>query len=255
MNKFTEYDDEIRKRDLRRFFTQLRKEAHSIYAILYQAPKSFFRIVLRNDDLDEDEAAYTLSEFYANLRKFRTNDTFRIEIKAYFFREEWDECVPLWQAADYPFTGLEEYEITRLEELDKAEMEKEWPHMLAYFCRERILANSPFWLCRRLIRVFGLTRADVKQLKEPLDRCNERVVAELRAKYDQLARIDCLHMGRRVPRPDSMPEREETKAEEYERRVAEICEQVGLIHERVLRNKQISAQNAECARENKQITS
>lgn len=196
--KTPDYSDDmfgdIYKRDLRRFFSDLRQQAHHIYALLAGAPKSIFWIVLDNDDLDAPEQAFTLKEFYANLGKFHDNkDTFRVYFKAYFFREEWDACVPGWELMDNAFTGDEQFEICDTNELSVAVLEKEWPHVLAYLCREAILSNKPMRLNRENIKQYKFTYGDVKLLRDAVARCNERIVAELREQYDKLAAIACLH--------------------------------------------------------------
>ena len=79
---------------------------------------------------------------------------------------------------------------------------QEFPYILAYICRNAILANAPFRLDRETIKRYGFTREDVKRLREPLTRCNERIIAELRAEYARLAAIDCLHeASRKKPGP------------------------------------------------------
>lgn len=189
-----DYDCFIYKRDLRRFFVDLRKQAHYIYALLEGAPKSVFWIVLENEDSDADEQTFTVKEFYANVAKFHhRKDTFRLYFEAYFFRNEWDSCVDGWRFMDNPFNGETKYEVFDPDELCVENFEKEWLHLLAYLCRKQILANAPFRLDRETIRQYKFSREDVKLLREPAARCNERIIAELRAQYDRLAVIDCLH--------------------------------------------------------------
>ena len=125
-----DYDCFIYKRDLRRFFVDLRKQAHYIYALLEGAPKSVFWIVLENEDSDADEQTFTVKEFYANVAKFHhRKDTFRLYFEAYFFRDEWDECVDGWRFMDNPFNGKIKYEISDPGELSVDVFEKEWPHL------------------------------------------------------------------------------------------------------------------------------
>lgn len=202
-------DNSIYKRDLRRFFVALREQAHPIYALLKGAPKSAFWIVLENDDLECEEQTYSLQEFYANLAAFHDcKDTFRIYFDAYFFREEWDECLPGWEAMDNPFNGQTGYEIRDKVELTVTAFKNECLHLLASFCRKQIVANVPFKLDRGTIRQYKFSREDVKQLREPVARINERIIAELRAQYDALAAIDCLHdtlKGERTKVPGRVP--------------------------------------------------
>lgn len=188
------FDDSIYKRDLRRFFVALREQAHPIYALLNGAPKSAFWIVLENDDLKCEEQTYSLQEFYANLAAFHDRkDTFRIYFNAYFFREEWDKCLPGWEAMDNPFNGELTDEINHAKELTVAEFKEAYLHFLAYLCRQQIYGNNPLRFTRATISHYGFTREDVKFLREPVARINERIIAELRAQYDALAAIDCLH--------------------------------------------------------------
>ena len=198
-----DYDFFIYKRDLRRFFVDLRKQAHYIYALLEEAAKSVFWIVLENEDSDADEQIFTVKEFYANVAKFHhRKDTFRLYFKAYFFRDEWDECVDGWRFMDNPFNGIAKYEISDPGELSVDVFVKEWPHLFACLCRKQILANAPFRLDRETIKHYKFSYGDVRLLREPAARINKRIIAELRAQYDRLAAIDCLHEA-----PKKKPER------------------------------------------------
>ena len=175
-----DYDCFIYKRDLRRFFVDLRKQAHYIYALLEGAPKSVFWIVLENEDSDADEQTFTVKEFYANVAKFHhRKDTFRLYFEAYFFRDEWDECVDGWRFMDNPFNGKIKYEISDPGELSVDVFEKEWPHLFACLCRKQILANAPFRLERETIKHYKFSYGDVKLLREPAVRINKRIIAEL----------------------------------------------------------------------------
>ena len=203
-----DYDCFIYKRDLRRFFVDLRKQAHYIYALLEGAPKSVFWIVLENEDSDADEQTFTVKEFYANVAKFHhRKDPFRLYFEAYFFRDEWDECVDGWRFMDNPFNGKIKYEISDPGELSVDVFEKEWPHLFACLCRKQILANAPFRLERETIKHYKFSYGDVKLLREPAVRINKRIIAELRAQYERLAAIDCLHET-----PTKKPERKPAAA-------------------------------------------
>ena len=168
-----DYDCFIYKRDLRRFFVDLRKQAHYIYALLEGAPKSVFWIVLENEDSDADEQTFTVKEFYANVAKFHhRKDTFRLYFEAYFFRDEWDECVDGWRFMDNPFNGKIKYEISDPGELSVDVFEKEWPHLFACLCRKQILANAPFRLERETIKHYKFSYGEVKLLGEAAVRIN-----------------------------------------------------------------------------------
>lgn len=219
------YEDsgrDILKSDLRRFFTGLRKQSHHIYALLYGAPKSVFWIVLTNDDLTADEQTFSVPEFYAQVGKFhRRKDTFRVYFNAYFFRDEWDSCLPCWDSGDEPFNGEEKYEILGTTELSAEVFEKEWVHLFANLCRQQILANTPFRLDRETIRRYKFSREDVKLLREPAVRCNECLIAELRGPYNLLASIDCLHKApKKKPacEPAAAPVKKERAPRKYPRR-------------------------------------
>lgn len=191
----------IYKRDLRRFFVSLREQAHPIYALLNGAPKTVFGIVMDNDDPECEEQTYSLKEFYANLGVFDDRkDTFLVYFNAYFFREEWDKCFPCWDVMDNPFNGEAKNEIVSTEELTVAGFGKEYLHLLAYLCRQQIYGNNPLRFTRATISHYRFTREDVKFLREPVTRINERIIAELRAQYDALAAIDCLHEATKAMR-------------------------------------------------------
>lgn len=126
-----------------------------------------------------------------------------MNFRVYFFREEWDECVPDWQLMDNPFNGEECFVNEDRTELTVEVMEREFPHFLAYLCRQAVLDKRPFLLDRPTIRLFGLTREDVKWLQEPIARCNERIIEELRQQYNRLAAIDALREGNKKTRKKS----------------------------------------------------
>lgn len=186
-------DYRIYERDLIRFFAALRRQAHHIYALLTGAPKSVFWIVLDDEDAFPDEKTFSPEEFQANVGKFGAGDSFRVYFSIYYFREEWDECVPCWELMDNPFNGEDKFEVAGKRDLTVAEFESEWRHLFAYLCRDAILANKPFRLDDETIRQYGFTPQDVALLQEPLARFNAKIIDELRAQYDRLAAIDCLH--------------------------------------------------------------
>lgn len=196
-----ELDATIYKRDLRRFFVDLRKQAHHIYALLSGAPKSVFWIVQENDDIYEEEKRFSVHEFFGNLGKFHSRkDTFRVYFNAYIFRDEWDECIEGWQYMDNPFNGEMKYEIINTDELSVEVFEKEWLYLFAHLCRQQILANAPFTLNRETIKCYKFTFEDVRQLREVANQYNGRIVAELREQYERLAALDCLHELPKVKR-------------------------------------------------------
>ena len=200
-----ESDTTIYKRDLSRFFVELRKQAHHIYALLAGAPKSVFWIVLDEEDAFPNEKTFSIEEFQANCGKFGAEDAFRVYFNAYFFRDEWDECFPCWELMDNPFNGVDKFEVTNKRELTPAEFESEWRRMFAYLCRDAILSNRPFRLDDETIRRYGFTPQDVALLQESVALFNARVIAELRAQYDKLAAIDCLHEHPKVkPEPKAV---------------------------------------------------
>lgn len=185
---------EIRKRDLRQFFTDLREREHYMYAILTKSPQSVFRIVKDSDDCNEPETAYSIKEFLASLGTFHNKkDSFCCYFSLYYFRDDWNECIPDEALIETAFDGEAQEEWIYLEDMRPESFILEFPYILAYICRNAILANAPFRLDRETIKRYGFTREDVKRLREPLTRCNERIIAELRAEYDRLAAIDCLH--------------------------------------------------------------
>lgn len=98
---------------------------------------------------------------------------------------------------DNAFTGEEQYEICGPEDLTVAEFEKEWPHMLANLCRDAILSNRPLEFYAETTRQYGFTRQDIALLQEPVARFNRLIIDQLRAQYDRLAAIDCLHRTKR----------------------------------------------------------
>lgn len=190
---------EIRKRDLRQFFTDLREREHYMYAILTKSPQSVFRIVKNSDDWNEPKAAYTIKEFLASLGTFHhKKDGFCCYFSLYYFRDERNGDIP----DEAPNDGEATEEWIYLEDMRPESFILEFPYILAYICRNAVLANAPFRLDRETIKRYGFTREDVKRLREPLTRCNERIIAELRAEYARLAAIDCLHeASRKKPGP------------------------------------------------------
>lgn len=194
---------EIRKRDLRRFFTDLREQEHYMYAILAKSPQSVFRIVKDSDDWDEPETAYSIKEFLASLGSFHNKkDSFCCHFSLYYFRDERNEGTPDEGSIEFAFDGEVREDWICMEDMHPESFIQAFPHILAYICRNAVLSNTPFRLDRETIKRYGFTCEDVKRLRGPLMRCNERVIAELRAEYDRLASIDCLHeVPGKVPEP------------------------------------------------------
>lgn len=185
--------NEIHAGDLLRFFDQLRGQAHHLYALLAEAPESVFWIVQDDEEAFPDEKTFSMRDFQTHAGEFGAEQTFRVYFRAYFFREEWDACVPCWELMDNPFDGEEKSEITNQSELTVPDFESEWLRIFAYICREAILSNAPFRLDADTVCRYGFTLQDIALLEEPLTRFNAKIIAELRAQYDMLAAIDCLH--------------------------------------------------------------
>lgn len=194
--------DQLDKRNMRRFLRELRDKAHHIYALLAGAPKSVCRICRYDDSGEKQE--YTLKEFNADLRNIHCcTDTLQIHFNAYFFRDEWDACCPYRDIEDGQFNGIEKFTTESAEELSVELFEKEYPHMLAYLCREAILANNTFGLGRETVKHYRFTRADVALLRPQVMRINQKIIEELSQDLDRLIANVCLQPEARIkfPRP------------------------------------------------------
>lgn len=68
----------------------------------------------------------------------------------------------------------------------------EFPHFMLYLCRKAILANKPLKIDAETIEYYSLSNKDAAVVQKLVARCNETIIAELRARYETLAAIDCL---------------------------------------------------------------
>ena len=59
-------------------------------------------------------------------------------------------------------------------------------------CRAAILANEPLRVDDETIARYALTAEDAARLRRIVERCNTKIIAELRGQYERLAAIDCL---------------------------------------------------------------
>lgn len=191
IRKWHNAENQLNKRNVRRFLRELRTKAHHIYALLYGVPKSVCWIA-RYDE-EGNRTKYSLLEFNSDLRNIHyCTDTLQIHFNAYFFREEWDACCPCWELSETPFCGITEFSTESGKELSVSLFEKEYPHMLAYLCREAILQNAAFGIRRETIKQYKFTRADVAVLRPQVMQINKRLNMELCNQLNFLMSLDVL---------------------------------------------------------------
>lgn len=164
----------LRKKFLKTLFHHLRHKAHPLYVLLSHLPADRFCIVRFYDyriacDGWECRATpdrYTLREFYAAAGRFHPRDEFRLllgERMLYFEQEATAE-----QLADY------------------------CNKLLYDLCEKRLRADDPLRLTRESIRGYGLTREDVRVVRERIEAYNTAAAAKIQAEYDALKMLDCI---------------------------------------------------------------
>ena len=164
----------LRKKYLKSLFHDLRHQAHHLHALLSHLPGEQFSVVRFFDYRNakegwEDRAVpdyYTLREFYAYAGQFHLLDEFRI-----LFGERALHFEPEATAETFA-----EY----------------YDEFLQSRCEKRLRANDPLRLTRELIRQYGLTRQDVRIVRDRIEAYNAAAVAKIQAEYDALKALACV---------------------------------------------------------------
>lgn len=163
----------LRKKCLKDFLNALRREAHYIFALLESLPLSQFSIIRTldyraeiNGQTIQEIERFSLRDFYNRAVSLHKNDEFEI-----MFGDE--------------FIYFEE-ELTRelIEQLYESYMER--------LCEKNMRDNNPLRLSRSMSTNHKLSRSDVAQVKERLERYNAAVIGKLQAEYDALKRLRCI---------------------------------------------------------------
>ena len=183
---FSDEDEDIRKSDIRQFLDDLEKQAHPIYATVRALPESVIWIMQY-----DTERKFSVAGFIENYDGFDSSrDTFRIGFNVYFFCDERDEEDPDREQTDNP--GEDRFEAETRDELTADIFTREFPHLLAYACRQAILKNAPLGATPETAAQFGFSPEDMETLGGLIAGCNRRVIAELYEDYERLRAIDCL---------------------------------------------------------------
>lgn len=191
----TAIDNEvIYKYDLLKFLRRLRKESRHIYRVLAGAPLDYVWINKSEGGVLEGEETLSVDDFIARYGSFKAKrDEFRLCFKCYYLRCERYILDPDWRSRDTPITGEEIFSADYKGELASNVIAEEFPHLIAYMCREAILVNHPFMLMEESVKKqYGFVRPDVEKLRNVVNYYNQNIVEELREEYDRLGAIECV---------------------------------------------------------------
>lgn len=180
---------------VRQILNMLYDKAPYIYAFFRKAPVSDFHIALEEDihfpdcydelSIDRFEIGYKLYDPEGCI--------FSIDFMIYRTEKERKQLYETSSPAGCSPEGLHLYTV---EERNPAaaveEIIGEFPHFMQYLCRKAILENEPFAVNADTIEHYGLSDDDADAVRRLVNKCNESIIAELRAHYETLAAIDCL---------------------------------------------------------------
>ena len=185
-------DSVIYKFDLLKFLRKLRKEARHFYRILSGATIDSVWILKNRGDGYVGEEKLSVSDFLAQYSRFKgKRDEFSLCIKCYYLRDELYILDPDGRLGGASVTRIDVFSFDYKEELTLNAISEEFPHFVAYLCREALLNNMPFLLTDESVKKqYGLKRPDIEKLRNVVDYYNLNVVDELRAEYERLGAID-----------------------------------------------------------------
>lgn len=184
----------IYKSDLHVFLQKLKKEARHAYAVLTGAPVDYVWICKSESMDDSYEEKFSIKEFLEQYARFKPNrDQFEFCVKVYYFRDDLKYMTSLCSQIESMPVGEDTFTLDYKAELSVETITRELPNILAYICREAILANAPLLLVDESVkRQYGFKRPDIEKLRGIVIKCNQSIVKELRAEYDRLGAIDCV---------------------------------------------------------------
>lgn len=184
----------IYKSDLHVFLQKLKKEARHAYAVLTGAPVDYVWIGKSESMDDWYEEKFSIKEFLERYAGFKAHrDQFELCAKVYYFQEDWKYMPPMCSRIESMLTGEDTFTLDYKAELSVETITRELPNILAYICREAILANAPLSLVDESVKQqYGFKRTDIEKLRDIVIKCNLNIVKELRAEYDRLGAIDCV---------------------------------------------------------------
>ena len=169
---------------LLRFFEDLRQKSHALYALLMHAPHSV--VWIDHDDYTQKGKCYSIAAFCALPEQpDKRPEQLRLWIAGYCFLDERGSEETRYD----PFCGRSLRMFLKRADLTLERIMEEFPGMLAYLCREAMLAGQPIVSDPETIGRYGFTTEDIEWLRKPLARCNTKLLAEFREQYEALSAI------------------------------------------------------------------
>ena len=155
----------IRKSNMYKFVKLLHAQAQSVFSLFVKSPKSAVWITM--DRGTNETISMSFSEFIASINRLpKYPACYGLYFRTYFFKDE-------------PSVNAGLFEVIYRESLNVESVKREFPHFLAYICREAILADKPFVLDDAAIRYYKPLHKYVHALQQQIQYCNKRVYAEL----------------------------------------------------------------------------
>lgn len=183
------------RREIRLILCALRDKTLSIYAFFRKASVEDFHVALDEDIQSPDRfEELSIEQFCSQYKHFRPKDSiFSLNFMTYCTEQEREKEYKTSSMLECSPDGLSLYSVP---EPDPAaaieEIIAEFPHFMLYLCRKAILANKPLKIDAETIEYYSLSNKDAAVVQKLVARCNETIIAELRARYETLAAIDCL---------------------------------------------------------------
>lgn len=148
--------------------------AHHVYVMLETLPINRFSITRYYDyhyivgvsKTRHGDEAYTVDEFLSKFDLFHPNDRFRILF--------YDEVL-------YYERGVTTCSIRRL-----------YLHYMQHLCESSLRSNSSARLTRELTKAYGLTKKDVKIVRNIIKHNNVAAKDKIQSEYDALKWLDCI---------------------------------------------------------------
>ena len=181
----------LHKKDIKDLLEDLRHAEHFYYALLIHASLRNFSITVE-DAFHRFSERLTIEDFLTSYPRYHPRLAIcSIQYRMYRFRKDWDEHAPGWRDYIPTYDGVE---------LGGCWERSEWPalyedlpRILAHTQREAMHKNKPFTLTSETVTEYGFTPEDVAQLGPVITACHRELQAELRADYERLAALDCIH--------------------------------------------------------------
>ncbi len=153
----------IRKNNMWKFIKKLRAEYQPIFALFCRCPLSTVWI-----DTNDGALRLSFSDFINEMSGLPNYPvTYRLHFKTYRFK---GDC-----------SGVRVVSKEYRDELTLEAIDSDFPHLMAYICREAFIAGEPFEITSQNYKELGVLRKHRDWMQSMVKRCNEQIVEELRS--------------------------------------------------------------------------